>query len=549
MGLTAAIIVPTRGRAGYLARALASISEQAREAGVDVVVVDDGPQQATRDAAERFGARYVAHERTRGLNAARNTAIDATDTDWLFFVDDDVEVREGWLAALLTEAASASDDVAVLAGAIHARIDNPRYRQCGREGAPITFLEADRGVGWGANLGVRRSWVQRVGAFDADRELYGDEQEWQDRARAAGGRVLWVPGAALDHVRTGPDATLGALARAAYARGQASRRYDVFKGRAPSLAAELAQLARTALHGPLHRCSNGPVMAAHSLGRLRARDCGDSPLSRTRDCGDCPPSRVEDFLSGESGHVAGRRGAVRRIADRVSDVVGARRARRLDGDGEVLRVLVLAVARPERSDTWSAARAELERSRHQVEIRQTTGAGGGKFENLNALLGSRTGGWDEFDWLIACDDDVVLPARFLDRFLAGAQLADLKLAQPAHRLHSHTGWRITRRKLGATVRETNFVEIGPLTAFHRDTFGVLVPFPDLKMGWGLDVHWAALAAQHGWRIGVVDATPVLHLHPAAESYPRAAAIAEAQRFLEEREYVRRDEVRTLRVHR
>jgi len=143
----------------------------------------------------------------------------------------------------------------------------------------------------------------------------------------------------------------------------------------------------------------------------------------------------------------------------------------------------------------------------------------------------------------------VLPPHFLDRFLTAAQRANLKLAQPAHRLHSHTGWRVTRRKLGATVRETNFVEIGPLTAFRRETFGVLVPFPDVKMGWGLDVHWSALAAQHGWPIGVVDATPILHLNPAAESYPRAEAIAEAEAFLDGRPYVKRQEIRTLGTHR
>jgi Glycosyl transferase family 2 len=548
MPLTAAIIIPTRGRAGSLARALASLSEQARDAAVEVLVVDDGPDAGTRAAAEAAGVRYVAHERPRGLNAARNTAIAATEADWLFFVDDDVEVHPGWLAALLRAAGGAADDVAVLAGAIHARIDNPRYRQCGREGAPITFLDADRGVGWGANLGVRRMWVERVGAFDAERELYGDEQEWQDRVRAAGGRVLWVPDAALDHVRSGADATMRALARAAYARGQASGRYDAFKGRAPGLGAELALLARTTLHGPLRRCSNGPVMAAHSLGRLHARHWGASPLSRARDWGDSPPSRVPDFLSGESGHVAGRRGVLRRVADRASDVVEGRRARRLDDPGGPRqRVLVLAVARPERATTWTAARAELERSRHEVVVREGPGApGAGKFENLNSLLHD---GWGAADWLLVCDDDVELPAGFLDRFLAAARLADLKLCQPAHRLHSHAGWRVTRRRLRSTVRETNFVEIGPLTAFHRDTFGVLVPFPALRMGWGLDVHWAALAAQHGWRIGVVDATPILHLVPAAESYPRDGAIAEARAFLAGRPYVRRTDIRTLRTWR
>jgi len=536
MALTAAIIVPTRGRAGYLERALASICEQARSEGVEVVVIDDGPDPQTRGAAERAGARYVAHERTLGLNAARNTAIQTIDADWLFFTDDDVEVRPGWLAALLAAAGGAGEDVAVLAGAIHARIDNPHYRQCGREGPPITFLESDRGVGWGANLGVRRSWIERVGPFDPGRELYGDEQEWQDRVRAAGGRIVWVPDAALDHVRRGEDATVRALARAAYARGRASRRYDVFKGRAPGLGAELALLARTLAHGPLHRCSNGPVMAAHSLGRLSARHSGDSPHSG-----------VPGFLSGESGHVAGKRGAVRRVADRVSDVVAAPRARRLDRDGGPrLRVLALGVVLPERADTWAATRAELERSRHDVEVREITPAGAGKFENLNALLGDEV---PDFDWVLAIDDDVALPPRFLDRFIAAAEHAQLKLAQPAHRLHSHTGWRVTRRHLGSTVRETNFVEIGPFTAFRRETFSAFLPFPDVKMGWGLDVYWSAVAAEHDWCIGVVDATPIMHLHPAGATYRRAEAIAEAERFLDGRRYVHRDAVRTLRRHR
>lgn len=246
--------------------------------------------------------------------------------------------------------------------------------------------------------------------------------------------------------------------------------------------------------------------------------------------------------------MAGKRGELRRVADRVSDVVSAPLARRLDRrQGPRRRVLVLAVVRPQNAATWAAARAQLERSGHAVEIRATEGAGRGKFENLNALL--ERGEWRDADWLLVCDDDVALPARFLDRFLAGAQGAGLKLAQPAHRLHSHTGWRVTRRRLGATVRETTFVEIGPLTAFARDTFGVLVPFPDLRMGWGLDVHWAALAAQHGWPIGVVDATPILHLNPSAEGYGREAAMAEAQRFLDGRPYVKRSEVRTVRRHR
>ena len=88
-----------------------------------------------------------------------------------------------------------------------------------------------------------------------------------------------------------------------------------------------------------------------------------------------------------------------------------------------------------------------------------------------------------------------------------------------------------------------------MTAFHRDTFGALLPFPGLRMGWGLDVHWSALAREHGWPIGVVDATPILHAVPAAAAYGRDDAVAEARAFLDGRPYVRRDEARTLRTHR
>ena len=197
-----------------------------------------------------------------------------------------------------------------------------------------------------------------------------------------------------------------------------------------------------------------------------------------------------------------------------------------------------------------AARAELAASRHAVEFAVGSGEPAhGKFENLNALLAARPAAGH--DWLLVVDDDVVLPRGFLDRFLFLAERFDLRLAQPAHRRHSHAAWSVTRRRAGSAVRETGFVEIGPVTAFHAETFETLLPFPPLRMGWGLDVHWAALARERGWRMGIVDAVPVLHaLAPPAAAYPRDAAIAEARAFLDGRPYLPRDEAqRTLAVHR
>src|SRR6202042_3807972 len=74
---TATIVIPTRQRPAYLDVALASVQPQARAAGAEIVVVNDGGDQATIAVAHRHGARVVAPPSPGGLNAARNAGIDA----------------------------------------------------------------------------------------------------------------------------------------------------------------------------------------------------------------------------------------------------------------------------------------------------------------------------------------------------------------------------------------------------------------------------------------------------------------------------------------
>ena len=211
-------------------------------------------------------------------------------------------------------------------------------------------------------------------------------------------------------------------------------------------------------------------------------------------------------------------------------------------------MLVLGVWRPERHGLSERIRGELSGSRHDVAVHTLAPRGGGKFETLNRLLAEHPA--DEHDWLLVVDDDVELPRGFLDRFLFLCERFSLQLAQPAHGLDSHAAWPLTRRRPRSVARETRFVEIGPVTAFARPTFAVLLPFPELRMGWGLDAHWAALAAEHGWRCGIVDAVPIHHrAAPAADAYPREAAVAEARAFLAKRPYLSAGETqRTLTTH-
>jgi GT2 family glycosyltransferase len=547
---TASIVIPTRERPDYLEVALASIAPQAAAAGAEVLVVHDDPSSpAVRAVAERFDAAYLSHDRPLGLNAARNTGVANSHGELVVFVDDDVEVRTGWLEALL-RAAREHPHAQVFTGPIHPRLEGSPPSSCGREGPPVTALDlgpedTDRvRYAWGANMTVRRSALERVGPFDAALGLYGDEQEWQDRLRARGdGRVLYVAAAALDHRRSPADARLRPLARAARARGRASRRFDAWRGEAPSLARELRTLAGCVGHVVRRRCPAGLTMVTHSLGRF------EQGVHERRQA-PAPRREAEDFLSGESGTVSGLDAAQRELYDRLLDarelLGGWRLGRAARRSPPRRRVLVLSVERPERRELAAAIRSELERSRHEAELRFGTPGGRGKFENLNLLLAAQP--VEEYDWLLVVDDDVVLPRGFLDRTLFLAERFDFQLVQPAHRARSHAAWRVTRRRAGAVARQTPFVEIGPVTAFAHTTFAALLPFPDVRMGWGLDLHWAAVARQNGWRCGVLDAVAIRHCAaPAGSAYSRQAAVAEARALLAERPYVNASEAQTTLV--
>ena len=280
----------------------------------------------------------------------------------------------------------------------------------------------------------------------------------------------------------------------------------------------------------------------------------------------------ETFLSGNSGTVTGRRaravGAARDLmlnaahalagTDRELDRLAERTPRR--------SVLVTGRYVPGPANLLPAVLPDLRSERHDVHFAYGSSAApepamaaetvagdltAGKFENVNAAI--EASGLDpaDMDWTIVMDEDVLLAHRFVDRFVALCEALGFDLAQPAQTHMSHAAWRVVRRRPGAIARETNFVEIGPVTAFSRRAAAELLPFPDLRMGWGLDAHWAAYARERGWKLGVVDSLPVRHeARAVAVTYGREAAIEEGQRFLAGREYIATAEGRrTLATHR
>jgi glycosyltransferase involved in cell wall biosynthesis len=83
------VVIPTYNRATMVAEAVESVLRQEMD-GVEVIVVDDGSNDDTRESLAPFLShiRYTYQERT-GVSAARNAGIGLAHGEWLAFLDSD----------------------------------------------------------------------------------------------------------------------------------------------------------------------------------------------------------------------------------------------------------------------------------------------------------------------------------------------------------------------------------------------------------------------------------------------------------------------------
>jgi glycosyltransferase involved in cell wall biosynthesis len=86
---TVSAIIPVYNGARFLRKAIDSVLTQS-ESPREVIVLDDGSTDNTREVVERYGSavKYV-YQSNRGLAAARNAGVAASSGDWLAFLDCD----------------------------------------------------------------------------------------------------------------------------------------------------------------------------------------------------------------------------------------------------------------------------------------------------------------------------------------------------------------------------------------------------------------------------------------------------------------------------
>ena len=110
--LQASVIVPSTGRPASLDRCLASLAAQT-VAPLEVVVVWQADDDATRDAAERWRATTsidarIVHSERRGIVPAENAGLHVSRGEIILLIDDDATAPPTWIAQHLSHYRDAS---------------------------------------------------------------------------------------------------------------------------------------------------------------------------------------------------------------------------------------------------------------------------------------------------------------------------------------------------------------------------------------------------------------------------------------------------------
>lgn len=210
------VIIPARNEEANIARAVRSVASQ--EGIREILVVDDQSSDRTQEILEGLRGEIPALRVIRldalpkgwtGKAHALATGARAASGAWLLFTDADTEHRPGSLEALLARAESERADLlsvtpgqqvitwwekAVIPLVYVHLAGLYRFEEVSDPRSPAAAAN-------GQYLLIRREAYERAGGHEAVRAEILEDVELARRVKAAGGRLLFLPGAARVETR------------------------------------------------------------------------------------------------------------------------------------------------------------------------------------------------------------------------------------------------------------------------------------------------------------------------------------------------------------
>lgn len=207
------VVIPTLNREASLCKTILYFVEEEMYRPFEIIVVDQsGSHLQETEAFLEAVAPKIRYVRVnyKGLTRARNHGVRLADGEVVVFVDDDVEPKQGFLAAH----AAAYEDPKITGVAGPVPIPGQRLRttkEVGRNFHKMVRSEVMAfnedfvyEASWapGGNMSFRKSCIERLGGFDENffGVATGEDAEFSHRVRLAGGKIRFEPAAFLYHV-------------------------------------------------------------------------------------------------------------------------------------------------------------------------------------------------------------------------------------------------------------------------------------------------------------------------------------------------------------
>jgi GT2 family glycosyltransferase len=209
------VVIPNWNGERFLRLCLGSLRDQSF-GGFETIVVDNGSIDGSIGFVEEHfpEVNVIPLGENRGIAAAFNAGIEASETEYVALLNNDTEQDPGWLEALVRAADDRPEsglfasrlvdfhDRHVLDGAGDAmRLSGLPYRLGHGERDGVRFGRAGYVFGACAAAALyRRGMFDEVGLFDEDFVSYCEDGDLSFRAQLSGYRCFYVPDAVVYHM-------------------------------------------------------------------------------------------------------------------------------------------------------------------------------------------------------------------------------------------------------------------------------------------------------------------------------------------------------------
>ena len=204
------VVIPTLAADSRLLECVQSLSRQTRQ-DLKVIIVDNSGKGLVRKNGTGPGAHIIENPRNLGFGAAINQGIRASSSPYVATLNDDAVAHPGWLEALVQslerrpDAGMCASQVRLFgedrldsAGMLVAADGSSKQRGHGRLPEDFPVPEEVLLPSGSAAL-YRRAMLEETGGFDDSFFLYCEDTDLGLRARWAGWKCLYAPGAVVEH--------------------------------------------------------------------------------------------------------------------------------------------------------------------------------------------------------------------------------------------------------------------------------------------------------------------------------------------------------------